>query len=82
MGVRSRHPRKHGRVDDPQPRHAPDPALRVDHAVVRSLGTHACGKSCLYIKRLSDVHLPTLKKIVNASVKHMIKTHPPDARPS
>jgi hypothetical protein len=40
------------------------------------LGTHACGKSCLYIKRLSDVHLPTLRKLVAASVKHMLATHP------
>ena len=42
------------------------------------LGKHSCGKGCLYIKRLSDVHLPTLKKLVNASVKHMLKTNPPD----
>jgi len=32
------------------------------------LGTHSCGKGCLYIKRLSDVHLPTLTKLVNSSV--------------
>jgi hypothetical protein len=38
------------------------------------LGKHSCGKSCVYIKRLSDVHLPTLKKLVNASVDHMRKT--------
>jgi hypothetical protein len=42
------------------------------------LGKHSCGKGCLYIKRLSDVHLPTLKKLINASVKHMLKTNPPD----
>jgi len=34
------------------------------------LGKHSCGKSCLYIKRLSDVHLPTLRKLVTASVRH------------
>lgn len=32
------------------------------------LGTHSCGKGCLYIKRLSDVHLPTLIKLVKSSV--------------
>ena len=32
------------------------------------LGTHSCGKGCLYIKRLSDVHLPTLTKLVKSSV--------------
>src|SRR5262245_30555660 len=42
------------------------------------LGKHSCGKACIYIKRLSDVHLPTLKKIINASVKHMRKTNPTD----
>ena len=42
------------------------------------LGKHSCGKGCLYIKRLSDVHLPTLKKLINASVKHTLKTNPPE----
>jgi len=32
--------------------------------------SRACGKS-LYIKRLADIHLPTLKKIVGSSVKHL-----------
>ncbi|MCA1576550.1 MAG: DUF1801 domain-containing protein [Acidobacteria bacterium] len=33
------------------------------------LGKHKTGKSCLYIKRLSDIHLATLKKLIKASVK-------------
>lgn len=33
------------------------------------LGKHKTGKSCLYIKRLSDIHVPTLKKLIKASVK-------------
>jgi hypothetical protein len=33
------------------------------------LGNHACGKGCVYIKRLSDVHLPTLNKLIKESVK-------------
>lgn len=48
--------------------------------LLAGLGTHACGKSCLYIKRLSDVHVPTLKKLVAASVKHMVKSHAQAAR--
>jgi hypothetical protein len=32
------------------------------------LGTHTCGKGCVYIKRLSDVHMPTLTKLVKSSV--------------
>lgn len=35
------------------------------------LGKHKTGRSCLYIKSLDDVHLPTLKTIVKQSVKHM-----------
>ncbi len=48
--------------------------------MLAQLGKHTCGKSCLYIKRLSDVHMPTLKQLVHASVQHMIKTNPSDMR--
>ena len=43
--------------------------------LLAQLGKHDCGKSCLYIKRLSDIHVPTLKKLIAGSVKHVIKTH-------
>ena len=36
---------------------------------VSQLGKHSSGKGCLYIKRLSDVELPVLKKMVQASVR-------------
>lgn len=32
------------------------------------LGKHKKGKGCLYIKKLGDVHLPTLKKIIQQSI--------------
>ena len=35
------------------------------------LGKHKTAKSCLYIKRLADVHLPTLKKLLKVSVKQL-----------
>ena len=38
-------------------------------ALLKKLGKHATGGGCLYIKRLSDVDVPTLKKIVAASVR-------------
>jgi len=44
--------------------------------LMAKLGTYSCGKSCLYIKRLSDVHVPTLTKLVESSVKHMRKRYP------
>lgn len=40
-----------------------------DPELMKSLGKHTTGKGCLYIKRLSDVDLPTLKKIIRASAK-------------
>ena len=37
--------------------------------LMEKLGKHSVSKSCLYIKRLSDIHVPTLKKLIKASVK-------------
>lgn len=50
--------------------------------MLAKLGKFSTGRSCLYIKRLDDVHQPTLKKLINASVKHMIKTNKPTQRAS
>lgn len=44
-------------------------------ALMAKLGKHATGASCLYIKRLSDIDLPTLKKLVTLSVAAMKKKH-------
>ena len=46
-------------------------------SLMAKLGAHSCSKSCLYIKRLSDVHVPTLTKLVQASVKHAQKKRKP-----
>jgi hypothetical protein len=35
------------------------------------LGKHTTGKSCLYIKHLDDVHLPTLEKLIRGSVRRL-----------
>ena len=45
-------------------------------ALLSRLGKHSTGKSCLYIKRLSDVDLDALKTLVKASVEHMRATNP------
>ncbi len=41
--------------------------------LMKKLGKHKTGKSCLYIKTLADVNLPTLKKLIQESVKHTSK---------
>jgi len=43
----------------------------VKRPEMAKLGKHSVGKSCLYIKKLSDIHLPTLKKLIKISVKDL-----------
>jgi hypothetical protein len=39
--------------------------------LLANLGKHKTGKSCLYLKRLDDVDLPTLRELIAQSVAHM-----------
>lgn len=41
--------------------------------LLAKLGKHTMGKSCLYIKRLSDIDLKVLEQLITASVKHVGK---------
>jgi len=40
-----------------------------ENGLLQKLGKHSTGKSCLYIKRLDDIDLPTLKKVIKQSYK-------------
>lgn len=52
-----------------------------DHdELMEKLGKFTCGKSCIYIKRFSDLHVPTLKKLLKASIKHILKIYPPQKK--
>jgi hypothetical protein len=53
------------------------PGLEYGDMLAR-LGKHSTGVSCLYFKRLSDIDVPTLKKIVAKSVVHMRKKYGAD----
>jgi hypothetical protein len=44
--------------------------------LMSQLGKHSVGKSCLYIRKLSDVQLPILEKLIQASVNHMLEKYP------
>lgn len=44
-------------------------ASSLEPEILKKLGKHKVSKGCLYIKRLSDVDLPTLKKIIKAAAK-------------
>ena len=41
--------------------------------LMAQLGKYRNRKGCLYIKRLSDVHVPTLKKLIRESMKTLKK---------
>jgi hypothetical protein len=42
---------------------------------LKKLGKHTLGKVCLYIKRLSDVDMPTLRAIIEKSHKLAVEMH-------
>ncbi len=43
--------------------------------LLAKLGKFKTGKSCLYVNKLEDVHLPTLKRLIRASVQAMRKKY-------
>ncbi len=45
-----------------------DPDFLAYHPLLTRLGKHRVSKSCLHIKRLEDVDLPTLRKLIATSV--------------
>ena len=45
-------------------------------SLLGELGKFTTGKSCLYINKLEDVDLDTLRELVKRSVDHMIETNP------
>ena len=42
-------------------------------ALMKKLGKHKTGGACLYINKLEDIHIPTLKRLVKESVTFMKK---------
>lgn len=46
------------------------------HGLLRKLGPHKIGKSCLYLKRLGDVDVEVLRELITRSVAHMRKQYP------
>ncbi len=43
--------------------------------LLSKLGKYKTGKSCLYINKLEDVDLPTLKQLVKKSANHVAETN-------
>jgi len=45
-------------------------------SLLGELGKFSTGKSCLYINKLEDIDMDTLRELVKRSVDHMIETNP------
>ena len=43
--------------------------LEEQTSLLEKLGKHKIGKSCLYLKKLDDIHIPTLKKLIKKAYK-------------
>jgi hypothetical protein len=48
--------------------------------LLAKLGKHSLGKGCLYIKRLDDVNVPVLKRLIAESLKRAKKLAQAEAR--
>lgn len=44
--------------------------------LLRRLGKHKIGKSCLYIKKLEDINVAVLEQLIERSVEHMRESSP------
>lgn len=45
-------------------------------SLLAQLGKHKTGKSCLYIKKLDDLHEPTLRELIRQSVASLQQQYP------
>jgi hypothetical protein len=55
------------------------PGLQAKETLLAVLGKHKAGKGCLYIKRLSDVDVGVLEKLVRESVAELRRRYPEHA---
>jgi hypothetical protein len=45
-------------------------------AFLNKLGKFKTGKSCLYVNKIEDIDLSTLKELIQRSVQHVVETNP------
>ena len=50
--------------------------IKEHKELLKKIGPHKLGVSCLYIKNLDDIHKPTLKKLIKNGLKEMKKRYP------
>jgi hypothetical protein len=50
--------------------------LNEDDPLMKKLGKYKHGKSCLYVKKLSDIDISILEKIIAGGIKHLQARYP------
>jgi len=46
------------------------------NSLLKDIGPHKLGESCLYVKSLEDINLKTLQKLIKAGLKDLRKLYP------
>lgn len=49
------------------------PGFEKNTELMKKLGKYKSSKACVYVKRLDDLHLPTLKQLIKASLRDLKK---------
>ena len=52
------------------------PGLEAKGTLLAELGKHKAGKGCLYVKRLSDIDVRVLEKLIRESVAELRRRYP------
>jgi hypothetical protein len=52
------------------------PGFEGQSELMTALGKYRAGKGCIHIKRLADIDLPTLKRLISASIAHLRECYP------
>lgn len=52
------------------------PGFEGHDELMEALGKYRAGKGCIHIKRLADIDVPTLKRMVTASIAHLRTRYP------
>lgn len=52
------------------------PGFDIGESLLPKLGKYKTGKSCLYIKKLEDVDVPTLKELIQNAANFMDQKYP------
>lgn len=53
-----------------------DPGFESHDALLATLGTYRAGKGCIHIKRLADIDVPTLRRLVAGSIEQLQARYP------